>query len=153
MVWHLPGGLVSPAGHVDEGMCAQWRAAVTIGLRRRPRADFRQGRTDGLPLIRPPLDAASLDLRRRGATRRPETAGSGEATLRCIALVGLVTAYLDGELDANAGTCQPALRRCAGCVQYVEQMRVTACTVGKIRDKQLDPAFRDRLLDAFRDWN
>jgi len=37
--------------------------------------------------------------------------------------------------------------------QYVEQMPVTTRTVGKIRDEQLDPAFRDRLLDAFRDWN
>jgi hypothetical protein len=32
-------------------------------------------------------------------------------------------------------------------------MRVTAYTVGKIRIEQLDPAFRDRLLQAFRDWN
>jgi anti-sigma factor RsiW len=81
-------------------------------------------------------------------------AGSGEATLRCIALVELVTAYLGGELDAQTrARVDQHLRTCAGCVQYVEQMRVTACTVGKIRDEQLDPAFRDRLLGAFRDWN
>jgi anti-sigma factor RsiW len=80
-------------------------------------------------------------------------AGSGEARLRCIALVELVTAYLDGELDAQRARVDWHLRRCAGCVQYVEQMRVTACTVGKMRDEQLDPAFRDRLLGAFRAWN
>jgi anti-sigma factor RsiW len=96
----------------------------------------------------------ALDLRRRGAASRPETAGSGEATLRCIALVELVTSYLDGELDAQTrARVDQHLCRCAGCVQYVEQMRVPACTVGKIRNGQLDPAFRDRLLDAFRDWN
>ena len=74
--------------------------------------------------------------------------------MRCIALDELVTAYLGGELDAQTlARVDQHLRRCAGCVQYVEQMRVTACTVGKIRDEQLDPAFRDRLLGAFRDWN
>jgi anti-sigma factor RsiW len=74
--------------------------------------------------------------------------------LRCIALVDLFTAYLGGELDALTRARVDRLRRrCAGCVQYLEQMRVTACTVGKIRDEQLDPAFRHRLLDAFRDWN
>ena len=74
--------------------------------------------------------------------------------MRCIALVELVAAYFDGEFDAQtrAGVDQH-LCRCAGCVQYVEQMRVTACPVGKIRDEQLDPAFRDRLLGALRDWN
>ena len=74
--------------------------------------------------------------------------------MRCIALVELVTAYLDGELDAQTrARVDRQLRRCAGCVQYVEPMRVTACPVGKIRDEQLDPAFRDRLFGAFRDWN
>ena len=80
-------------------------------------------------------------------------ARGGEATFRCIALVELVT-YLDGEFDAQTrARVDQHLRRCAGCVQYVEQMRVTACPVGKIRDEQLDPAFRDRLLGALRDWN
>lgn len=69
--------------------------------------------------------------------------------MRCIALVELVTAYL----DAQRARVDRHLRRCAGCVQYVEQMRVTACTIGKLRDEQLDPAFRDRLLGAFRAWN
>jgi anti-sigma factor RsiW len=68
-------------------------------------------------------------------------------------MVERVTAYLDGELDAQTrARVNHHLRRCAGCVQYVEQMRVTACTVGKIRVEQLDPAFRTRLLKAFQDW-
>jgi Putative zinc-finger len=96
----------------------------------------------------------AVDLLRRGAASRPETAGNGEATLRCIALIELVTAYLDDELDARTrARVDQHLARCAGCAQYLQQMRVTACMVGKIRDEQLDPAFRDRLLDAFRGWN
>ena len=37
-------------------------------------------------------------------------------------------------------------------VVLIEQFRVTVRTVGKINREHLDPAFRARLLDAFRDW-
>ena len=39
---------------------------------------------------------------------------------------------------------------CDGCRNYLEQFRVTVRTVGRIRDDELDPAFRSRLLEAFK---
>ncbi|MGZ8807656.1 MAG: hypothetical protein ACXWZ0_11650 [Mycobacterium sp.] len=38
---------------------------------------------------------------------------------------------------------------CDGCANYLQQFRETVRTVGQIRDDELDPAFRQRLLDAF----
>ena len=95
-----------------------------------------------------------MEVVRRGVGRRRERASNRETTLRCIALAELVTAYLDDQLDVQTRACVDRhLRGCDGCGHYVEQMRITASTVGKIRIEQLDPAFRDRLLEAFRDWN
>jgi predicted anti-sigma-YlaC factor YlaD len=73
--------------------------------------------------------------------------------MTCKELVELVTAYLDGVLDTDTHALFDAhLEYCDGCRNYLEQFRVTVRTIGTIRDDQLDPAFRNRLLDAFRDW-
>jgi anti-sigma factor RsiW len=71
----------------------------------------------------------------------------------CNELVELVTAYLDGSLDLDTrARFELHLLECDGCENYLQQFRVTVRTLGKIRDDQLDPAFRDRLLNAFRDF-
>lgn len=71
----------------------------------------------------------------------------------CNELVELVTAYLDDALDADTRVRVEAhLADCEGCANYVEQFRQTVRTVGRISDDQLDPAFRSRLLDAFRNY-
>jgi predicted anti-sigma-YlaC factor YlaD len=76
-----------------------------------------------------------------------------EKQMTCKELVELVTAYLDGALDANTHALFNAhLVYCDGCRNYLEQFRVTVRTIGKIRDDELDPAFRSRLLDAFKDF-
>ena len=78
---------------------------------------------------------------------------TGRDAMDCNELVELVTAYLDGALDPDTYTRVEAhLADCEGCANYVQQFRETVRTVGKIRDEQLDPAFRDRLLDAFKDF-
>ncbi len=72
----------------------------------------------------------------------------------CNELVELVTAYLDDALDENTRARFDAhLMECDGCENYLEQFRVTVRTVGKVRDAELDPAFRNRLLDAFKDFH
>jgi anti-sigma factor RsiW len=72
----------------------------------------------------------------------------------CNELVELVTAYLDGALDAEThARVEAHLTSCDGCANYVQQIRETARTVGKIHDDQLDPNFRSRLLDAFKDFH
>ncbi len=71
----------------------------------------------------------------------------------CNELVELVTAYLDGSLDPDARARFDAhLLECDGCGNYLQQFRETVRAVGKIRDDELDPAFRNRLLDAFNNF-
>ena len=72
----------------------------------------------------------------------------------CNELVELVTAYLDGSLDADTrARFDMHLLECDGCENYLQQFRDTVQTVGKIRDDDLDPAFRNRLLDTFKDFH
>ncbi|TDK92978.1 anti-sigma factor family protein [Mycolicibacterium mucogenicum] len=71
----------------------------------------------------------------------------------CNELVELVTAYLDGSLDLeDRARFDMHLLECDGSENYLQQFRSTIATVGKIDTDQLDPAFRHRLIDAFRNW-
>ena len=71
----------------------------------------------------------------------------------CRDLVELVTAYLDGSLDPETrARFDLHLLDCDGCEHYLQQFRITVTTLGRIRDDDADPAFRSRLMDAFRDW-
>jgi anti-sigma factor RsiW len=74
--------------------------------------------------------------------------------LDCDELVELVTAYLDGSLDLETRErFDLHLADCDGCENYLQQFRTTVSTLGKLGATDLDPAFRDRLLKAFRDFN
>ena len=78
---------------------------------------------------------------------------SGRDAMDCNELVELVTAYLDGALDDNTrARFEAHLTECDGCENYLQQFRETVRTVGKIGDDELDPGFRKRLLDAFKDF-
>jgi anti-sigma factor RsiW len=71
----------------------------------------------------------------------------------CDQLVELVTAYLEGALDPGTRMrFDTHLLECDGCQNYLQQFRATVQTVGKLGNDELDPAFRDRLLHAFRDF-
>jgi anti-sigma factor RsiW len=73
--------------------------------------------------------------------------------LTCRELVELVTAYLEGSLPAHERQrFDRHLAECAGCTQYLEQMRLTVSTLGRLPAASISPATRDRLLDAFRTW-
>ena len=41
---------------------------------------------------------------------------------------------------------------CIWCDRYLEQMRMTIETVGRIDEATIPPDARDALLDAFREW-
>ncbi|OBB75306.1 anti-sigma factor [Mycobacterium sp. 852014-52144_SCH5372336] len=70
----------------------------------------------------------------------------------CNELVELVTAYLDGSLDADTrARLDMHLLDCEGCVNYLQQFRTTITTLNNVED-ELDPAFRDKLMAAFRNW-
>lgn len=73
--------------------------------------------------------------------------------LDCQDLVELVTDYLEGALDeATAARVAGHLARCAGCANYLDQVRAAAGALGRVRAEELDPALRARLLEAFRGW-
>ena len=73
--------------------------------------------------------------------------------LDCNEIVELVTAYLDESLDLDTrARFDEHLLDCDGCDNYLQQFRATIGTVGSIRDDEIAPEFRMRLLDAFKDW-
>jgi Putative zinc-finger len=67
-------------------------------------------------------------------------------------LVELVTDYLEGALPGEAGALfEEHLNFCGSCASYLDQLRVTIATVGRIEQTDVPPDMRDRLLTAFRD--
>jgi anti-sigma factor RsiW len=79
---------------------------------------------------------------------------SDEEPLDCNELVELVTDYLDGTLDLTTrARFDEHLVDCDGCENYLQQFRTTVATLGRVSEDAIDPAFRDKLLNAFRDWS
>jgi anti-sigma factor RsiW len=75
-------------------------------------------------------------------------------TLTCRELVELVTDYFDGVLPpSEAARFEEHIAHCYLCTRYLEQMRVTITTLGRIEEDSISPEAKDALLDAFRDWN
>jgi anti-sigma factor RsiW len=73
--------------------------------------------------------------------------------LACREMVELVTDYLEGALDErDQERFARHLGGCDGCTAYLEQMRLTLRLAGRIEPEAIDPAFRDRLVEAFRGW-
>lgn len=72
----------------------------------------------------------------------------------CNELVELVTAYLDGGLDPETrARFDLHLLDCDGCENYLQQFRETVRTVGRITDDEIEPSYRSRLLDVFKDFH
>ena len=70
----------------------------------------------------------------------------------CQEVVELVTGYLEGSLSPEeAALFEQHVNFCDGCEWYLDQMRTTIATVGRIEETDVPPAIRDRLLAAFRD--
>jgi anti-sigma factor RsiW len=73
--------------------------------------------------------------------------------LNCNEFVELVTAFLDGALDAETeGRVLDHLTGCDGCDRYLDQMRQTirALGLGDVSPERLPRETRDALLAAFR---
>jgi anti-sigma factor RsiW len=71
----------------------------------------------------------------------------------CHGLVELVTAYLEGSLDSDTRErFDLHLLECDGCENYLQQFRATVHTLGRIRDDDIEADFRDRLINAFKNW-
>ncbi len=93
-------------------------------------------------------DDASI-VRRVVSRLRP---GYKPRRLQCQEMVKLVTAYLDDALDHDKRLrFEQHLEQCDGCAEYLEQLRTTVRMVSTIRDEEIDPVFRARLMRAFEE--
>ncbi len=73
--------------------------------------------------------------------------------LTCAELVELVTDYLEGALGAvDCERFEKHLSACPWCRSYLDQMRRTVATVGRLREEDLAPEVEEAFLAAFRDW-
>ncbi len=78
---------------------------------------------------------------------------SSSPQLTCQELVELVSDYLEDALPPPERTRFEAhLSFCPGCTRYVEQMRHTVQTMGRLTEDSIDPKARDQLLELFRGW-
>ena len=72
--------------------------------------------------------------------------------LACTEEVELITDYLEGALpDAQRARLELHLETCAGCTEYVEQMRTIAGRLGDLREDRLPDEIRAGLIESFRD--
>ena len=73
--------------------------------------------------------------------------------LACIELVEVITDYLEGAMPARKRQLlEQHLTACDGCTAYVEQMRRTIETTGRLRAEDVPPELEERLLVAFESW-
>ena len=73
--------------------------------------------------------------------------------ISCREVVDLVTDYVERALPPDeAALFEQHLNFCDGCALYVDQMRATVRTVGRIREEHLPAEAREKLLAVFRDW-
>ena len=73
--------------------------------------------------------------------------------LSCRELVELVTDYLEGALLADErARFEEHIAGCGGCETYLEQIRQTIESVGRLPDDGLTPDAERALLEAFRGW-
>jgi len=64
-----------------------------------------------------------------------------------------VSDWLEAALPAAEATLfEQHLNFCDGCIWYVDQIRTTVATVGRITEEDVPPDTREKLLTAFREW-
>ena len=74
--------------------------------------------------------------------------------IRCDQLVELVTDYLEGLLDeAAVAEFDAHVALCPGCAEYLEQIRETVRSLGRVSLEGLSDTARAGLLAAFEDMH
>jgi anti-sigma factor RsiW len=73
--------------------------------------------------------------------------------MACRELVELVTDYLEDRLSLlDRARFEAHIAECEYCATYLEQMRLTIRTLGRIPEESLSADTRSALLTAFRSW-
>jgi anti-sigma factor RsiW len=71
----------------------------------------------------------------------------------CQEVVELVSDYLDQALPPEeASLFEQHVNFCDGCDWYLDQMRSTVQTVGRITEQDVPDETREKLQAAFREW-
>ena len=79
--------------------------------------------------------------------------GANPDDMSCKELVELVTEYLEGALSpADQRRFELHMSKCEGCKLYIDQIRLTIKAAGQLTEDSINPAVKDELLAAFRDW-
>jgi anti-sigma factor RsiW len=74
--------------------------------------------------------------------------------MTCQELVELVTDYLEGALsELDRTRFQEHIALCPMCEVHVEQLRITIRELGRIEERDIDPAVFAELQERFRGWN
>jgi anti-sigma factor RsiW len=74
--------------------------------------------------------------------------------MNCQEFVELVTAYLEGSMaDAQRHAFEEHMELCGGCEDYLAQFQQTIDLLGELPEETLSAPGRQRLLDAFANWN
>jgi anti-sigma factor RsiW len=72
--------------------------------------------------------------------------------ISCQEVVEVITDYLEGELSPEeVAIFEAHLELCDGCRWYLDQVRITIATVGRIEETEVPQELRDTVLAAFRD--
>ena len=72
--------------------------------------------------------------------------------ISCQEVVEVVTDYLEGRMAPDhVAVLEAHLELCDGCRWYLDQVRITIATVGRIEETDVPAELRDTLLSAFRD--
>lgn len=73
--------------------------------------------------------------------------------MSCKELVEVITDYLEGTLpSADRVRFEQHLGECEGCMNYLEQMKVSVQVLGRLSEGSIPPQAREELLEAFRNW-
>lgn len=73
--------------------------------------------------------------------------------LHCKELVEIVTDYLEGAMSsAERARFEAHLAICDGCEVYLERMRTVVAISGRLDERVIEPAMKDKLLASFRSW-
>jgi anti-sigma factor RsiW len=79
--------------------------------------------------------------------------GTHEHGYTCKEVVELAAEYVDGAMAPDEATLfEFHLNFCDGCFTFIDQIRQTAATAGRLSEEQIPEETKSKLLAAFRDW-
>ena len=78
---------------------------------------------------------------------------TSDNALTCQQVVELVTEYLENTLIPDMRKqLEKHVAECPGCINYIEQMRLTIDMLHQLAEESLFPATKQELLQHFRNW-